>query len=87
MKLIKYQLMTEVNHGTEEEPNIVQTFNACEILCNDSNFEANLAIAEAEAYNGEVTVEEVEDEETSQTDAASVWDELDAAYQEGVDSV
>ena len=31
MKLIKYQLMTEVNHGTEEEPNIVQTFSACEI--------------------------------------------------------
>lgn len=64
MKLIKYQLMTEVNHGTEEEPNIVQTFSNKEILCNDSNFESNLAIAEAEAY-GEVTVEEVADKETT----------------------
>ena len=64
MKLIKYQLMTEVNHGTEEEPNIVQTFSNKEILCNDGNFEANLAIAKSEAYNGEVTVEDVPDEET-----------------------
>ena len=59
MKIIKYQLMTEVNHGTEEEPNIVQTFNDCEIKCSDANFESNYAIAKAEAYNGEVTVEEV----------------------------
>lgn len=67
MQIIKYQLMTEVNHGTEEEPNIVQTFNACEIRCNDSNFEANYALAKAEAYNGEVTVEEVADEEPEPT--------------------
>ena len=67
MKIIKYQLMTEVNLGTKEEPNIVQTFNACEIRCKDEVFEANLAIAEAEAYNGEVTVEEVPDEETEPT--------------------
>ena len=59
--------MTEVNHGTEEEPNIVQTFHDKEILCVDDVFESNLAIAQAEAYNGEVTVEEVEDEETEPT--------------------
>ena len=58
MKIIKYQLMTEINHGTEEEPNIVQTFSDVEIQCNDSNFEANYAIAEKEAYS-EITVEEV----------------------------
>lgn len=67
MKLIKYQLMREYNHGTEEKPNIVQTFNNKEILCKDEAFEANLAIAKAEAYNGEVTVEEVEDDEAEQT--------------------
>ena len=67
MKIIKYQFMTEVNHGTEEEPNIVQTFHDKEILCVDDVFESNLAIAQAEAYNGEVTVEEVEDEETEPT--------------------
>ena len=89
MKIIKYQLMTEVNHGTEEEPNIVQTFNACEIQCSEDSFEANYAIALSEAYNGEVTVEEVPDPEVPETPDtdSSVWDELDAAYQEGVDSV
>lgn len=28
MKAIKYQLCTEVNHGTEDEPNIEQVFSA-----------------------------------------------------------
>lgn len=59
MKIIKYQLMTEVNRGTEDEPNIVQTFNACEIRCSDDTFEANYTIAKAEAYNGELTVETI----------------------------
>jgi hypothetical protein len=86
MKIIKYQLMTEVNHGTEEEPNIVQTFNDCEIHCSDETFESNYAIALKEAYNGEVTVEEVPDPEVP-ADEPTVWDELDKAYQEGVDSV
>ena len=58
MKIIKYQLMTEVNHGTVEEPHIVQTFNACEIRCSDATFESNYAVALREAYNGEVTVED-----------------------------
>ena len=60
MKLIKYQLMTEINYGTEEEPNLVQTFNNVEIQCSDSDFKTNYAIAQAEAY-GEITVEEVPD--------------------------
>lgn len=59
MKRIKYQLMTEVNHGTEEQPDIVQTFSNCEIRCEDELLESNLAAAQAEAYNGEVTVEDV----------------------------
>ena len=59
MKKIKYQFITEVNHGTEEEPNIVQTLRDKEIQCSDDVFEANLAIAKSEAYNGEVTVEKV----------------------------
>jgi hypothetical protein len=59
MKILKYQLMTEVNHGTEEEPNIVQTFSACEIQCTEETFESNYALALKEAYSGEVTVEEV----------------------------
>ena len=61
MKIIRYQLMTEVNHGTEEQPDIVQTFNTVEIQCSESSFEANYAIAQKEAYNGEIRVEEVPD--------------------------
>lgn len=60
MKLLKYRLMTEVDCGTKDEPNIVQTFADCEIQCADETFDSNLAIAQAEAFNGEVTVEEVE---------------------------
>ncbi len=59
MKILKYQLMREVNHGRSEEPNIVQIFHACEIRCTEETFEANYAIAQREAYNGEVTVEDV----------------------------
>ena len=67
MKLLKYQLMTEVNLGTEEQPDIVQTFNAVELRCQDDRLEANLSIAKSEAYNGEVTVEDIPDIETEPT--------------------
>jgi hypothetical protein len=89
MKIIKYQLMTEVNHGTEDEPNIVQTLNNCELNCSDDTFEAAYALALKEAYNGDVTVEDAPDPETPDTPTGddSIWEELDKAYQEGVDSV
>lgn len=54
MKVIKYQLCTEVNHGTEDEPNIEQVFSAVTLGWS----EANEKIAKAEAYNGEYTVED-----------------------------
>lgn len=54
MKVIKYQLCTEVNHGTEEEPNIEQVFSAVTLGWS----EGNEAIAKAEAYNGEYTIED-----------------------------
>ena len=67
MKIIRYQLMTEVNYGTEEQPDIVQTFNNVEIQCSDSNFDANYAIAQAEAYNGNIIVEDIPDPQTEPT--------------------
>lgn len=67
MKIIKYKLMREINRGTEEEPDIVQTFHNCEIQCSEAHFEANYAIAHREAYNGEVTVEDVPDPVTEPT--------------------
>ena len=56
MKVLKYRLMTEVNNGTEKNPNIVQTFDAVEIHSPDDVFEANLAIVQAQAYNGEYEI-------------------------------
>lgn len=67
MKSIQYITMTEVNYGTKEDPVIQQVFNACEIQCADSFFEANYAIAQKEAYNGEITVVELPDTQTEPT--------------------
>ena len=54
MKVIKYQLCTEVNHGTEDKPDIQQVFSAVALVWS----EANETIAKTEAYNGEYTVED-----------------------------
>ena len=54
MKIIKYQLCTEVNHGTEEQPNIEQVFSEVSLGWS----EANEKIAKSEAYNGEYTIED-----------------------------
>ena len=54
MKIIKYQLCTEVNRGTEDEPNIEQVFSAVTLGWSA----ANEKIAKAEAYNGEYTIED-----------------------------
>lgn len=67
MKSIKYQLMKETNAGTEEKPDIVQTVVSKEIQCTVENLEANLSIAKSEAYNGEVTVDDIQDVETEPT--------------------
>ena len=54
MKVLKYRLMTEVNHGTEEQPDIQQIFSDVCLGWSESNEE----IAKREAYNGEYTVED-----------------------------
>ena len=54
MKVIKYQLCTEVNRGTEEQPKIEQVFSGVSLGWS----EANEKIAQAEAYNGEYTIED-----------------------------
>lgn len=90
MKRITYRyVMNEINHGTEDEPNIEQIFGEEIFDVDDSVFESNYALAMSKAYNGEVTVEEVADPETPDTPTGddSIWEELDKAYQEGVDSV
>lgn len=54
MKIIKYQLCTEVNHGSEDKADIQQVFSSVALGWS----EANETIAKAEAYKGEYTVED-----------------------------
>lgn len=54
MKIIKYQLLTEVNLGTEDTPNVHQTLSAVEMPYTEANYQ----LALAEAYQGQVTVED-----------------------------
>lgn len=58
MKIIKYQIMTEVNYGTEETPVVEQVFQDVMITCTADNLESNVEIAKAEAYKGEYTIED-----------------------------
>ena len=63
MKVIKYQLCTEVNRGTKDEPNIEQVFSAVTLGWS----EANEKIAKAEAYNGEYAIEDDGEPDSSPT--------------------
>ena len=57
-KIIKYKFLAcEINHGTEENPNIEQSVLGKEVICpTQSAFDENYPIAEKEAV-GEITVE------------------------------
>lgn len=54
MKIIKYQLATEINHGTPEEPDIETVLSGVTMPYTNANY----AIAQAEAYQGQITVED-----------------------------
>lgn len=55
-KIIKYKFLScEINHGTEENPDIEQFFLEKSMGWSEANEE----IAKQEAYKGEYTVEEV----------------------------
>jgi hypothetical protein len=78
------------------EPVLVdETRQEIKVVLNDASvecateavFNANLPMVQKEAYNGEYTVEGEFDPEPEAPSEDSVWDELDAAYQRGVDSV
>lgn len=54
-KIIKYKFLScEVNHGTEENPNIEQIILDKSMGWNEANEE----IAKREAYNGEYTIDD-----------------------------
>lgn len=54
MKIIKYQLATEINRGTPEEPDIEISLAAVSMPYTDTNYQ----LALSEAYQGEVTIED-----------------------------
>ena len=62
MKVLKYRLMTEVNRGTEEQPDIQQVFSDVSMGWNEANEE----LAKREAYNGEYTIEDDGEPEPTQ---------------------
>lgn len=54
MKIIKYQLATEINRGTPEEPDIEVSIAAVSMPYTEANYQ----LALSEAYQGEVTIED-----------------------------
>lgn len=62
MKIIKYNICHMANHGTEENPQMLEVFFPVEMGWNEANEE----IAKKEAHNGEYIIEEIEDEKTAE---------------------
>lgn len=54
MKIIKYQLATEINRGTPEEPDIEVSIAAVSMPYTEANYH----LALQEAYQGEVAIED-----------------------------
>lgn len=55
MQIIKYQLATEINRGTPDDPDIEISLAAVSMPYTEANYQ----LAMAEAYQGKVTVEDV----------------------------
>ena len=65
MKVLKYKIATEIYDANSDSTNLF--FDQKERYSDDANYEKNLSLAQAEAYNGEVTVEDIPDIETEPT--------------------
>ena len=83
MKIIKYQLATEINYGTPEEPDIETVLSGVTMPYT----EANYAIAQAEAYQGQITAEDDEKPEPEPKPEYVTYAELAEAIREGVNEV
>ena len=71
-KIIKYQLCNRINRGTEEEPLWEDVLYPIEMGWN----EANEAIAQKEAYNGEYTIEDDDIEQVIEPSTSEILDAL-----------
>ena len=83
MKIIKYQLETEINYGTPEEPDIETVLSGVTMPYT----EANYAIAQAEAYQGQITAEDDGKPEPEPKPEYVTYAELAEAIREGVNEV
>lgn len=85
MKIINYQIMTEVNRGTKETPVMQQVFSQASVPCADADLEKKLEMIRSDAY-GEVAVEDAGPDEPAEASPAeqAVWDKMAGAYAEGV---
>lgn len=83
MKIIKYQLATEINRGTPEEPDIETVLSGVTMPYT----EANYAIAQTEAYQGQITVEDDGQPEPGPEPEYVTYAELAKAIREGVNAV
>jgi hypothetical protein len=72
MKILKYNLCTRVNYGTEEEPKIEEILSPVTMGWNEANEE----IAKREAHNGEYTIED--DGQAEPVNAPSQLDAIEA---------
>ena len=76
--LFCYERKLARNDGTAEEPNIVEYLQGEAIRATDADYDIQYAEALKCSYNGEVTVEEVEDEPETVTQLDRV--EAQATY-------
>ena len=73
MKVLNYRLCTEVNHGTEEQPDIQKFFSDVTMGWSEANEE----IAKREAYNGEYTIEDDGEPEPEPTEQEQLRADVD----------
>ena len=78
MKIIKYNLCTKVNRGSEEDPRYEDVLTPVMM----SWSEDNVAIAEMEAHEGEYTIEDDGVEEIYQPTESERLEALEAALLE-----
>ena len=84
MKVIKYNLCTKVNHGTDKSPVWEDILTPVEMGWNATNEE----IAKREAYNGEYSVvDDGQPEPVFPADENVSWDAMAEAIAEGVNDV
>ena len=83
MKRINYRIMSEINLGTEDEPDIRQNIRGKSLPYTDTNYQ----LALSEAYQGEVTIEDDGQPEPEPAPEYVTYEELAAAIREGVNQV